>query len=444
MTDTTGPPDRPETAPAGDPPLDGGYSDPHVENELRKFATEFLLYVDPKGELRGGSAYNTLGYDGYERTGHHIAEHIHPDDLPMIFDIIERARRTPGFDETVLARARHKDGSWRVFEARIYDAALRSDLVGSVLRVRDITDERAEQAGREEIDGAEAGNDDAARFLSLAEMLPIGILSGDARGWVAYCNEAAQQILNLPADFLLGHGWEKAVSEDDRADVVSAAGQALSQGVPREAIFRIVTGLFQRWAHAKFVPLGGPDGSTGWIATIEDITERRRVEGELAYQATHDALTGLPNRMLLEDRLRQASGRLRRDSTSISLFFIDLDGFKEINDTHGHQAGDEVLIEVARRLREIMRDIDTVARLGGDEFVAVCESLPEDEMDQVTERITRTFEVPLLVGGVAMRIGASTGSARTADPTIEVADLLALADQAMYRDKAAHKEADTA
>ncbi len=431
MTDTTGSSDRRGgPTPFEDPPPGVGYADPNLQIELQKFATEFLLYVDPKGELRAGTSFNTLGYDGDERAGHHIAEHIHPEDLPKIFDIIERARRTPGFDETVHARARHKDGSWRLFEARIYDAALRSALVGSVLRVRDITDEHLDRTKQ---------IDDGDRFLSLAEMLPLGILSGDARGWVAYCNEGAQQILNLPADLLVGHGWEKAVCEEDRADVAAAAGQALTLGVPRDAIFRIVTGLFQRWAHAKFVPLSGPDGSTGWIATIEDITERRRVESELAYQATHDALTGLPNRMLLEDRLRQATGRLRRDSTSISLFFIDLDGFKEINDTYGHQAGDEVLIEVARRLREIMRDVDTVARLGGDEFVALCESLPEAEVASVLGRITDALDVPMMIGGHVLTVGASVGVATTDDKDMEAAALLAMADQSMYKDKAARK-----
>jgi len=404
---------------------------PELQEELQKFATEFLIFVTPKGKLAAASSFNTLGYEGDDGAGRHIAEHIHPDDLPKIFDIIERARRTPGFDENVQARARHKDGSWRLFDARVYDAALRSNLTGSVLRVRDITDEHNERTASD--DAA------AARFLSLAEMVPLGILQADARGWVAFCNEAAQQIFNLPADLLVGHGWEKAVLEDDRPEVAHAIGDTLSNCAPNQVTFRIVTGVFQRWAHAKFVPLSGDEGATGFIATIEDITDRRRAESELAHQATHDPLTELPNRTLLEDRLRQAAGRMRRDVTSITLFFVDLDEFKDINDTMGHQAGDQVLVEVGRRLRGIMRDVDTVCRLGGDEFVALCEALPEAEVDTLLARMYEAIAVPLLVEGSSVSVGASIGVARTTDTHVDVAELLAMADQAMYRDKKQRK-----
>jgi len=402
-----------------------------LQRELQKFASEFLIFVTPKGELVAASEYNTLGYAGDEREGHHIAEHIHPDDLPQIFDIIERARRTEGFDESVLARARHVDGSWRLFDARVYDAALRSDLTGAVLRVRDITeDHNAKVRG-------EGG--DADRFLSLAEMLPLGILSADARGWVAFCNAAAEQIFSLPSDLLIGHGWEKAIHEEDRIDVQAAAGQVAATGVAQQVTFRMHRGAVPRWAHAKFVPLVQNDLVTGWIATIEDITDRRRAEGELAHQATHDPLTGVPNRVLLEDRLHQARARLRRDSTSITVLFIDLDGFKAINDTHGHQLGDRVLIEAASRLRAIVRDIDTVARLGGDEFVAVCESLPEDDVDVLVDRVHQALDVRMIIDGSDVRIGASVGVARTSDADGDVNELLALADQAMYRDKQLRK-----
>lgn len=400
-----------------------------IQSELQKFATEFLIFVTPKGELAAASDFNTLGYVGDERSGHHIAEHIHPDDLPQIFDIIERARRTEGFDETVLARARHADGSWRMFDARVYDAALRSNLKGAVLRVRDVTDEKPGH-----LVGA-----DTDRFLSLAEMLPLGILSADARGWVAFCNEAAQQIFDLPLDLLIGHGWEKVVVEEDRPDVRSAAGKVAETGSPQQVTFRIRRGVTQRWAHAKFVPLVQEALVTGWIATVEDITDRRQAEGELAYQATHDALTLVPNRTLLEDRLHQARARLRRDATSITVLFVDLDNFKEINDTYGHRTGDRVLVEVAGRLRTIMRDIDTVARLGGDEFVAVCESLPDDEVAILVDRVHEALDVRLIIEGHDLRLGASVGVARTADSDCDIGELLAQADQSMYRDKKRRK-----
>jgi diguanylate cyclase (GGDEF)-like protein/PAS domain S-box-containing protein len=269
----------------------------------------------------------------------------------------------------------------------------------------------------------------------LAEALPLGILSADARGNVVFCNEAAQQIFNLPADHLMRRRWEKAVHGEDRSDVASAAGAVVRTGVPHQVTFRVETGLFLRWAHAKFVPLGAVDQPTGWIATIEDITDRRRTESRLAHQATHDPLTGLPNRMLLEDRLHQALGRLRRDSEAVTVLFVDLDRFKEVNDDLGHAAGDEVLVEVARRLISVVRDVDTVARLGGDEFVVLCENLPVGDEQIVVGRVHAALEVPQLVRGRQVVVGASVGVART-DATSARSDLITLADRDMYRVKA--------
>lgn len=425
----------------GDTPggwLDDAYGDAssrrRMDRELRKFASEFLVFVTAKGELAGATEFNTLGYDSDDQAGHHIAELIHPEDLPMVFDVIERARLTEGFEESVEARARHKDGSWRLFDARVYDASLRSNLQGAVLRIRDITEEHnARVVARTDAEDN--------RFLSLAEMLPLGILLADARGWVAYCNRGALQILDRSTELLVGHGWQRAVVKEDRPEVVAATERAIESGQDQQVTFRVVTGRAQRWAHAKIVPVTTENLVTGWIASIEDVTERHQAESALAHRATHDALTGLPNRTLLEDRLAQARGRLQRGSTSITVLFVDLDGFKEINDTLGHRVGDGVLTEIGTRLATIMRSVDTVARFGGDEFVALCESLSADERDLVLRRIQDALAVPMMIDGQIVRVGASVGTATTNDPSMEMVDLLALADQSMYREKQARKEA---
>lgn len=405
-----------------------------IRRALRDYATEFMLLVSTRGELIASSQNETLGYRGAERAGHHIAEHLHPDDLVLVFDVIERARATPGFEETIRVRARSATGEWSTLETTVIDATNHPDLHGAVLRVRDISAQvEAELASGRGMDRAD-GQD---RFLSLAEALPLGILSADARGFVVFCNDAVQQILNLPTDQLLSHGWESAVHHEDLPDVVSAAGQVLVTGVPAQVTFRVQTGLFPRWAHAKFVPLGRGESRSGWIATFEDVTDRRRAESRLAHQATHDPLTQLPNRMLLEDRLHQACGRLRRGSDSVTVLFIDLDEFKQVNDSYGHAAGDQVLIEVASRLSRVIRDVDTVARLGGDEFVIVCENMPEGEVEGLLARIEQTMLVPMLVDRHQLLVGASVGLSSTEDPSVESNELLALADQSMYRTKQA-------
>jgi diguanylate cyclase (GGDEF)-like protein len=150
--------------------------------------------------------------------------------------------------------------------------------------------------------------------------------------------------------------------------------------------------------------------------------ERRRHEAELAHQALHDPLTGLPNRALFADRLRLALSRLGRTQTRLAVLFLDLDGFKAINDSLGHGAGDQFLVEVAQRLRGVLRGGDTAARLGGDEFVILCEDVAgASEARMIAARV-----VDELPGSVSVGIALATDG--TEDPTA----LVRAADAAMY------------
>ena len=414
---------------------DGAEAGPEdVQQALRAYASEFLLAVSADGEVVSSSQDRVLGYS-LDRLGSHVGEFLHPDDLPNLFAVVERARNIVGYRDRLRIRARHADGSWRILDAAIFRVNDPHDPVlfgRAVLRVRDVTDEESwTPTGATD----QSPPDGVDRFLSLAEGLPLGILSADARSRVVFCNEAVQHLFNVGTEHLIGHGWERLVHPDDRPEVIGASQELLRTGLQQQVMFRIETGLFIRWASARFVPLGSSAQITGWIATIDDVTDRRRAESELTHQATHDALTGLPNRMLLEDRLQQACARLHDASGSVSVLFIDLNGFKAVNDTYGHTIGDQVLVEVARRLRQVVRKVDTVARLGGDEFVAFCEALPDVEVREVVQRIHDAIGIPLMIDGEAVRIGASIGVEATRDPNATFDDLLARADQAMYREK---------
>lgn len=398
-----------------------------VNDQLDQFGSEFLLLVSPTLELVAANVRGAaLGYLDSEGQGRQITDFVHPEEVDKVLALTERARRTPGFEEAIQLRAKHKSGSWRMLDVRVFDASVRSDLVGVVLRVRDVTDEHNAKVTASDID----------RFSSLAEMLPFGILSADARGWVAYSNEASRQILHLSREMVSGHGWEQAVMPEDWDAVSAAASRVIAAGTSEHVTFRVTGGLFPRWAEVKFVPLGSPSQPTGWIATVEDITDRRRAEGELTHLATHDSLTGLPNRTLMEDRLDQARGRLQRGTaSSITVFFVDVDRFKSVNDTYGHQVGDLVLVEFAERLRSVLRDVDTVARFGGDEFVAICESLPVSENRVIERRLAEVLDAPMQIDDLHLPIGASVGHARTTDVLVENDDLIGRADDDMYRHK---------
>lgn len=172
------------------------------------------------------------------------------------------------------------------------------------------------------------------------------------------------------------------------------------------------------------------------VVTMRDITTRKRAEETLLRQATHDALTGLPNRSLIRDRLATALQRSRRQGLSLALLFIDLDGFKLINDTYGHETGDRLLKIVAHRLMELVRPGDTVARLSGDEFVILCEQLEQPtSISAVAERINETLRQAIELDEQTLYISASIGIAVGHGSTHSADDLLRSADTAMYEVK---------
>lgn len=177
----------------------------------------------------------------------------------------------------------------------------------------------------------------------------------------------------------------------------------------------------------------GAAGRPGGLVLVNrDITSQRREE----HRATHDALTGLANRRMLNDRLYEAFARACRTGQTLAVLFIDLDGFKPINDRYGHAAGDEVLIQTAQRLVQAVRRTDTVGRLGGDEFLVILEDAGTDEsISIVANRIVASVNAPMMIGDISMSVHPSVGVAPAHKPDAEIQRpdrLLAAADQAMY------------
>ncbi|MEI7614244.1 MAG: diguanylate cyclase [Betaproteobacteria bacterium] len=179
-----------------------------------------------------------------------------------------------------------------------------------------------------------------------------------------------------------------------------------------------------------------------YVSVFRDVTELRRINDRFRHQAFHDALTGLPNRLLLQERLSHAIERAKRDQSRLALIFLDLDGFKEINDSHGHDAGDLVLKEVANRFEALLRrGNDTVARYGGDEFVILIENLQDSEQSlELAERVVAEISLPMSVNGLQVEIGASVGMALFPDDGSDPDELIKAADAAMYSAKEAVKK----
>jgi len=174
------------------------------------------------------------------------------------------------------------------------------------------------------------------------------------------------------------------------------------------------------------------------VMIVEDITERKALEAQLVHRSLHDPLTGLPNRLLFQDRLWHALERGRRENTPTCVLITDLDGFKAINDELGHPMGDLVLVTFAERLRSVLRASDTAARLGGDEFSIVCENTEPADAEILAERLRTTVTEPLTLSGTPVQVGLSIGIGAVPggeDPGNVYERVVREADDAMYRDK---------
>ena len=255
-----------------------------------------------------------------------------------------------------------------------------------------------------------------------------------------YINPAGERLRGLPFAQLVGRTDRETGLDPENPDSWEAAlRRVLATAAPGEHEFSTILPGGQRgWFHTTLSPETDLAGNVvGVLASTRDVTSNKVAELAMAHLATHDPVTGLANRYLLTDRLGQALVRLARMPGRVVLMFIDLDHFKAVNDSYGHAVGDQVLIELARRLSALARREDTVARLGGDEFVLLCENVPTtDNVREIAGRVVGAMVQPFAVGaGLVVRLSLSVGVAVSADATARAADLLRDADRAMYRVK---------
>ena len=276
------------------------------------------------------------------------------------------------------------------------------------------------------------------RFQSLARNAFELVTVTDAKGVICYESPALERVLGYKADERLGHQALDYIHPDDRGRTGDITTRALEQpGVPMQMEIRGRRGDGEwRWLEVWVTNLLDDATVGGIVANQRDITERRAFQEQLTRQAYHDALTGLPNRALFQSRLEVALARAGRRQRTIAVLFVDLDRFKIINDSLGHDTGDDLLVAVAKRLQESVRDEDTVARLSGDEFTVLLEEV-EDEVEaaSVAQRIIDDIRQAIDLEGHQVFVGASVGIALSQNGEDRAEDLLRDADLAMYRAK---------
>ncbi|KQP11993.1 hypothetical protein ASF43_23925 [Pseudorhodoferax sp. Leaf267] len=259
----------------------------------------------------------------------------------------------------------------------------------------------------------------------------------DRSGRIVQVNDKFVAISGYRREALLGQDHRIVNSNAHSRAFFSKMWETIGRGeIWRDVICNRANEGALYWVDAAIVPLKDAAGEVvRYIAVCVDITEQRRHEDALHYQATHDGLTDLPNRVLLLDRVGQAIAQARREQHEVVLFFIDLDKFKQINDSLGHSAGDKVLCEMARRLVALARGGDTVARLGGDEFVVACAGLGRADVQAMGARISQALNAPVKLGGEHHTLGGSVGVAVYPEHGQDTETLLKRADIAMYQAK---------
>ncbi|MCP5329258.1 MAG: EAL domain-containing protein [Sinobacteraceae bacterium] len=288
-----------------------------------------------------------------------------------------------------------------------------------------------------------AAPQDSAPAMAL-ESLAEAIVTTDATGQIEYLNPAAERLIGTSRDLAQGKALAAVVGlvdEADRRTLSDPVYQALASGVPvnlsRRALMITRGEGDERAIELSASPMRSAEGEiAGAVVLLHDVTELRGFARQLSYQATHDALTGLMNRREFERRLDEAITTARRGDSTHVLCYLDLDNFKVVNDTSGHLAGDALLRDVARLLREALRDSDTVARLGGDEFGMILGGCPLDKARQIADDLCqRIAEFRFVWKDRVFQIGASIGIVELARESSSVEDSLAAADSACYMAK---------
>jgi diguanylate cyclase (GGDEF)-like protein/PAS domain S-box-containing protein len=289
---------------------------------------------------------------------------------------------------------------------------------------------------REEV--TRRGNE--AYFRTLIQDTSDVILIVDDDGKVRYATPSAASIFGDIA--VAGAYLWDLVADGHRDELVAVLRQAWTVGgfssryVDRRIARR--DGVAVR-VQVRASDLRADPTVAGLVLTLRDVTEQRQLEEQLKYQAFHDALTGLPNRLFVQDRISRHVAAARLDGATVGVLFVDLDDFKVVNDTMGHDVGDELLVATGVRLFGLIRECDTVARLGGDEFALLIRNAPDSAaVEAVAERVVRAFAEPLVLASGVVLTTVTVGVATTEDGT-DTDELLRHADLALYAAKAAGK-----
>jgi diguanylate cyclase (GGDEF)-like protein/PAS domain S-box-containing protein len=401
---------------------------------LTENARDMISYsdADDRYVYASPSHKDTLGYDPEEMKGTRLYDYIHPDDINPVENTASGSvqGRRP---QLVNIRFRHKSGEWVWLGAStrtIRDPAT-GKKIGMVSVARDITSQlnaARELSRREE------------RFRSLTSLSSDWYWETDTQGRFTFVSDGIYARVGVRPEQLIGTKFESHLTDTSEPGFVALV-ENLTAGRPFRDFICAVNSLLEpgavRFLRASGEPFEEDGVFCGFRGVTHDVTREIKTARALEQLATRDTLTGLPNRALLETRLKQRLND-RRGGVSQAVLFIDLDGFKEINDSLGHAAGDALLKEIAVRLKQSVRPDDVVARLGGDEFVIVAECKQGSlSAASIADKLYAALEAPVVIAGHEVMVRASTGISMYPQDGETSEVLLQHADTALYRVKTA-------
>ncbi|MGA8296927.1 MAG: sensor domain-containing diguanylate cyclase [Acidimicrobiales bacterium] len=404
---------------------------PHAPGLLEKltpYLTQSIVVVDKEATIIDALG-PPGGILGATLIGAKVFDFSHPDDLAQCLEFTVSVLGTePGWEGTWTTRLRQASGEWGTYDMLIVNRTDDPVIRGFVIRV-------------EEAEPLQAGEPDVSRFPHELELEPLAstvnvpIVLFGAHRLAYYSNEAARELCGAHLPILEEGGLAALARPAERAYVHDAFERRFDAPGSTTITFHLDPAGDDNDAPIIEAHLSarGRHRVYAIVATLHDVSERHQTEAALRKLARVDSLTELPNRRALLELLEQ---RLALDASHLGILFIDLDGFKAVNDTYGHDVGDEVLIHIGRSLRAQMRPEDVVGRIGGDEFVAIVHHVAIDRLVELGNRIISAI---MSVGEQrAMPLSASLGMAvgKNGDSP---KDLLNRADRAMYEDKRARE-----
>ncbi len=411
-------------------------------------SADMITIWDAGGTIRYESPAVELitGYAPEERLGRSGFDLVHPEDRGKIRKMHAELRDEPWSRQSAEFRCLRKDGSYRYLESVVHNLLEDPGVQGIVINARDVTERVQAEARLREAEH---------RYRTLVERVPAVTYMKEAAGAhaITFVSPQVEVLLGYePAEVTsTPDTWIRILHPEDRDRVLAEEVRTNRTGQPFSLEYR----QFAKdgrvvWVRDEATLVRDKNGNPlYWLGVQIDVTERKALEGELRRQVLHDQLTALPNRQLFMDRLSHTLERTRRRrGLKAAVLFMDLNGFKVINDSLGHAVGDLLLVVVSERLRRSLRPEDTLARFGGDEFVVLLGEVDNPyEATSVAERIIREFKRPFVLEGrdifASVSIGIALGDARQGTPE----DLLRDADTAMYRakeDDSGYKVFDTA